>query len=254
MLKNFCLDGRVALVTGSARGLGLEIAHALAQAGAKVYINGTDRGRLEAAAHRLRDHDCTVFPAPFDVSNEHESQTALDGIFAETGRIDILVNNVGARLRRSLDEIGRAEMAELFNVNVLSAFSLSKRAAALMANGRYGRIINISSVAAERGRAGDLAYITVKGAMNAMTRGLAAEFAPDGITCNAILPGPFLTETNEAAFDAPAMQDWFRDRILLQRPGDPPEIGGAAVFLASPSASFVTGVMLPVDGGYLAAG
>jgi len=254
MLESFGLDGRVALVTGAARGLGLEIARALARAGATVYINGTNEDRLLTAVQRLQTEGLSVKPALFDVSKEDLAEAALARIFSDEGRFDILFNNVGARLREPLDRIDRADMARLFDVNVLPAFSMSKQAAAMMAKGGYGRIINISSTASERGRSGDLAYITVKGATNAMTRAMAAEFAPTGITCNAILPGPFLTETNEEAFSAPGMKEWFHTRVLLQRPGKPLEISGAAVFLASPAASFVTGISLPVDGGYLAAG
>jgi gluconate 5-dehydrogenase len=122
-----------------------------------------------------------------------------------------------------------------------------------MARGGYGRIINISSVAALRARRGDAAYIVVKGAMNAMTRSLAAEFGLLGITCNAIMPGGFLTETNEH-LKSPEAREMFKARMPLGRAGEPAEIAGPAVFLASPAASYVTGICLAVDGGALATG
>jgi gluconate 5-dehydrogenase len=250
----FDLTGRVAFVTGSARGLGFEIARAFSEAGATVYINGTDPGRLAEAQARLRQDGVTVEALAVDVSDEAAATKAIDDIVAAQGRFDILVNNVGLRLREPIERIGADDMSAMLDTNVVAAFALAKHAMPLMARGGYGRIVNISSIAGERARVGDLAYIVAKGAMNALTLGLAAECGPYGITCNAILPGTFHTETNHAAFTAPGMPEWFKARVPLQRPGQPAEIGGAAVFLASPAASYVTGVLLRVDGGYIAAG
>jgi gluconate 5-dehydrogenase len=158
------------------------------------------------------------------------------------------------RFRQPLDKIGSAEIRTMLDANLVAAFMLSKRSASLMTKGNYGRIINISSVASERARAGDAAYIVTKGALNSLTRALAAEFGRYGITCNAIVPGTFRTETNEEILKAESMQQWFQSRVLLRRVGEPWEIGGAALFLASPAAGYVTGISLPVDGGYLVAG
>jgi len=253
MLNPFQLDGRVALVTGSARGLGFEIARGLAAAGATVYVNGTSEERLQAAVERLAKMGVKTQPACFDVTDEAAVTNALKAIVATTARLDILVNNVGVRLREPLANIGSGELRTMLNVDLVAAFALAKLAAPLMARGGYGRIINISSVAALRGRAGDAAYIIAKGGINAMTRSFAAEFGPMGITCNAVMPGGFLTESNEN-LKSPAMQQMFRDTMPLGRAGEPPEIAGPVVFLASPAASYVTGVCLAVDGGALAAG
>jgi gluconate 5-dehydrogenase len=253
MLADFALTGRVALVTGSARGLGFEIARGMAAAGARVYVNGTSEERLQAAVARLREHGVTVLPACFDVADEKLAAAWIARIHRDSGRLDILVNNVGLRMREPLDAIGSAELRRMLDVDLVAAFALAKLAAPHMARGGYGRIINMSSVAALRGRAGDAAYIIAKGAMNAMTRSLAAELGPIGITCNAIMPGGFLTETNEH-LKTPTAQQMFRARMPLGRPGDPPEIAGPAVFLASAAASYVTGVCLAVDGGALATG
>jgi gluconate 5-dehydrogenase len=254
MSERFKLDGRIALITGGARGLGLEIAHALGELGAIVYVNGTDAKRAQAAVERLRALGIESFACVFDVADESAALARLERIHAEHGRFDILFNNVGVRFREPLERIDTAKLRELLNTNLVAAFALARKAAALMAQGGYGRIINVSSVAGERGSAGDAAYQIAKAGMNGMTRALAAEFGAEGITCNALLPGPFDTETNRAHFATEAVQDWLQRRIILKRAGQPSEIGGAAAFLASPAASFVTGITMPVDGGYLAAG
>jgi gluconate 5-dehydrogenase len=253
MLENFALTGRVALVTGSARGLGFEIALGMAAAGARVFVNGTSEERLGDAVERFGKRGVEVFPACFDVTNELLAAEWIERIHQNTGRLDILVNNVGIRMREPLEAIGSAELRRMLDVDLVAAFALVKLAAPHMAEGGYGRIINISSVAALRGRVGDAAYIIAKGGMNAMTRSLAAELGPLGITCNAIMPGGFLTETNENLKTA-AAQQMFKTRMPLGRAGDPPEIAGPAVFLASPAASYVTGACLAVDGGALATG
>lgn len=253
MLEEFALTGRVALVTGSARGLGFEIARGMAAAGARVYVNGTSAERLEVAAERLRAQGVTVLSACFDVADEPLAAQWIERIYSENGHFDILVNNVGVRMREPLEAINSAELRRMLDVDLVAAFALAKLAAPRMAEGHYGRIINMSSVAAMRGRVGDAAYIIAKGGMNAMTRSLAAELGPQGITCNAIMPGGFLTEANEN-LKSSAAQQMFRTRMPLGRAGDPPEIAGPAVFLASAAASYVTGVCLAVDGGALATG
>jgi gluconate 5-dehydrogenase len=253
VLEEFALTGRVALVTGSARGLGFEIARGMAAAGARVYINGTSAERLRAAVERLSEQGVTVLPACFDVADEPLAAEWIERIHRDSGRFDILVNNVGIRMREPLAAIGSTELRRMLDVDLVAAFALAKLAAPRMAEGGYGRIINMSSVAAMRARVGDAAYIIAKGGMNAMTRSLAAELGPLGITCNAIMPGGFLTEANEN-LKTPAAQQMFKTRMPLGRAGDPPEIAGPAVFLASAAASYVTGVCLAVDGGALATG
>jgi gluconate 5-dehydrogenase len=253
MLEQFSLAGRVALVTGSASGLGFEIVRGMAAAGARVYVNGTSAERLQQAVERLGTLGLQVRPACFDVADEALAAATIARIVAEAGRLDVLVNNVGRRMREPLAKIGSAELRHMLDVDLVAAFALARFAAPHMAAGGYGRIINISSVAALRGRVGDAAYIIAKGGMNAMTRALAAEFGPMGITCNAIMPGGFLTETN-ANLKTPEAREMFRMRMPLGRAGDPPEIAGPAVFLASPAASYVTGTCLAVDGGALATG
>ena len=248
MLQQFELTGRVALVTGSARGLGFEIARGMAAVGARVYVNGTNSERLQAAVARLKELDVEVHPACFDVSDDAVAKDWIERFYGENGRLDILVNNVGIRMREPLAAIGPDQLRHMLNVDLVAAYSLARLAAPLMEQGGYGRIINVSSLAAQRARRNDAAYIIAKGGMNSMTLALAAEFGPMGITCNALMPGGFLTETNEH-LKSPEMRASFKQRMPLGRAGEPPEIAGPAVFLASAAASYVTGVCFAVDGG-----
>jgi gluconate 5-dehydrogenase len=248
----FDLQGRVALVTGGGRGLGFEMARSLAGAGAIVHINGRDAEALEAAAGRLRTEDLDVRANAFDVGDERGALAAIEGIRNDHGRLDILVNNVGARLRRPATGISVQEFAELLNVDLVASFVLSRAAAQLMIEGGYGRIIMVTSTTALLAAAADAAYTAAKGGLAALTRSLACEYGTHGITCNALCPGTFATETNAEAARNPVAAAWLAGRTPLGRWGRPEEIGGACLFLASPAASYVTGATLVVDGGLTA--
>lgn len=247
------LAGRSALVTGAARGLGYEIAAGLARAGARIWLGGRDASALATAQAQLQSlqPDADIHPLPFDVTDLAALADAVDRLAAEDGKLDILVNNVGERDRRPLDAFAPEDVRRLFDANVLSAFELSRRAARLMPQ-RGGRIVNITSIAGPISRAGDAVYTATKGALDALTRAMAAELGPRRITVNAVAPGYFATEANAAMTADPAIADWLERRTSLGRWGQPSEIAGAVVFLASDAASYVTGSTLAVDGGYLA--
>jgi len=245
----FDLSGRVALVTGAGQGLGLEIAAALAAAGAHVVLNGRQAARLEAAAEHIQESGGTASPLPFDIADPDAVGAAFERIEGAFAGLDILVSNVGIRHRFPLTETTAEDVHRVLEVNLVAAFHLAKAAVALMIPRGRGRIIMVTSIAGPLGRANDSAYIAAKGGLAGFVRALAVEFGPQGITTNAIAPGYFATETNSAMVDDAEVEAFVKRRIPLQRWGEPKEIAGAAVFLASDAATYVNGHVLTVDGG-----
>ena len=243
-LDRFSLAGKVALITGSTRGLGLEIARGMASVGAAVGINGRDPKGVDEIAKSIPN----AFAAPFDLTDLAGAREALDAIVARHGRLDCLVNNAAVRDRRPLHEITADDFRRLIETNLVAQYELSRAAARHMAPQGGGRLIFISSMVGPQSFQGDPAYVASKGGLEALMRALAVELGDKGIAANAIAPGFFLTERNAPFFTHPRIVEMAR-RIPLQRFGRPDEIVGAAIFLASDAASYITGQVLTIDAG-----
>jgi len=217
----FDLTGRVALITGSSRGLGLAMAEGLAEAGAAVVLNGADAGRLAAAAATMRAAGHLVHEARFDVTDEAEILAAFADLDAKGVEVDILVNNAGIQFRRPMVELDTADWRRVIETNLTSAFVVGREAARRMIPRGRGKVINIGSLTSDAARATVAPYTVAKGGIKMLTRAMTAEWAEHGIQANAIAPGYMLTDMNTALVEDKAFNDWVVARTPARRWGKP---------------------------------
>lgn len=248
----FSLSGRRALITGSSQGIGLALARGLAAAGAEIVLNGRDAGKLGEAAATFAQAGTAVHSLPFDVTDHDAVRQAIDGFEAGVGAIDILVNNAGMQHRAPLEEFPADAFERLLQTNIASVFHVGQAVVRHMIGRGQGKIINIASVQTALARPGIAPYTATKGAVANLTKGMATDWARHGLQCNAIAPGYFDTPLNAALVADPEFTAWLEKRTPAGRWGKVEELVGAAVFLASDSASFVNGHTLFVDGGITA--
>lgn len=249
----FSLQGKVALVTGASRGLGWAMAQSLAKAGAHVILNARDPEALAQRVQELTAQGLKGEAAAFDVTDHTAGGACIDKAIATLGRFDILVANAGIQHRKPITEFERADFERVVDTNLTAVWGLAKEAARVMIPRKRGRIIMTGSISAFLARPTISAYIAAKGAVHALARELAVELAQHDITVNAIAPGYFATELNEALIKNKDFNDWVCRRTPAGRWGRLDEIGPAAVFLASDEASFVNGHVLTVDGAFSSA-
>jgi gluconate 5-dehydrogenase len=245
----FDLAGRVALVTGAYRGLGFSIARGLAQAGATVILNGRKPEELARAAKTLTDAQLKADVAVFDITDRDAVHAGVDAAIARHGGIDILVNNAGIQRRAPLVDFSQKEWDEVIATNLTAPFVVSQAVLPGMIAKKRGKIIHIASLMSELARPTVVPYTAAKGGVRQLTRGMAVELAPVGIQVNAIAPGYFATEMNRALIDNAEFNAWVCKRTPAGRWGQPDELAGLAVFLASGASDYMTGQMLVMDGG-----
>jgi NAD(P)-dependent dehydrogenase (short-subunit alcohol dehydrogenase family) len=255
MSKNFfSLEGKIAVVTGGTSGIGRAIALGLAEAGADVVATGRRRQQVEEAAAEIEARGRKSLPQPSDVNDRASLEKLLAATLAKFGKVDILVNCAGIIKRTPTLDLGEEEWASILNTNLTGTLRASQIFGRHMIERGYGRILNIASLNSFVALTEVAAYAASKAGVASLTRSLAVEWSKKGVTVNAIAPGVFRTDINAKLLDSTARGQELLMRTPMGRFGKTEELVGAAIYLASDSASFVTGEVLVVDGGFLASG
>jgi NAD(P)-dependent dehydrogenase (short-subunit alcohol dehydrogenase family) len=253
VMDRFRLDGKVALVTGGARGLGRAITEALAWAGADVVLSARQLGTAEREAEIIgKKTGRRALGVAADVTVSSDVDAMVATVLKSMSRIDILVNNAGVNIRGPIEELKIDDWDTVVDTNLKGPWLCSRAIGGVMKKQKWGRVINVSSMLGEISLPGRSPYAASKGGLTLLTKTLALEWAKDGINVNALCPGPFATEINEPLLNDPAARAQMGSNVPLARWGDPAELGPAAVFLASDASSFMTGATLFIDGGYTA--
>ena len=245
----FDLSGKVALVTGAYRGLGFAIAQGLARAGATVVLNGRKQEALDQAAASLTAQKLKVATAVFDVTDRDAIHNSVAAITAQHGSIDILFNNAGIQRRGAFADFPKEQWDEIIATNLTAPFIVSQAVVPGMIARKQGKIVHIASLMSELARPTVIPYTAAKGGVRQLTRGMAVELAQHNIQVNAIAPGYFSTEMNRALIDNAEFNSWVCKRTPAGRWGDPDELAGVGVFLASSASNYMTGQMMVMDGG-----
>ncbi|MBD3265950.1 glucose 1-dehydrogenase [bacterium] len=245
----FDLSGKVAIVTGASRGLGQYMGRALAQAGADLVITSRDKGSLREFQDEIKRLGQQAFPVELDVRDYDSIQAMAEEAMREYGRIDILVNNAGCNVRKPSVDISWEDWNLVLETNLRGTFFVSQAIARHMIERQYGRIINIGSVTSVAGYAGLAPYCASRGGTKQLTMSLADDWGVHGLTVNCLAPGWFKTAQNAVLYEDEAWVEYLCDRIPLKRPGQPNDLDGTVVFLASDASAYITGQTILVDGG-----